>query len=358
VSILASAARVPPVPVATGREVVVSIRGLTKRFPVARTWAESIRAPGRREWVTVVDNVDLDVVRGEFFGLLGPNGAGKTTLFKMLSTLVLPDSGAATVEGLDIERDAKRIRTVLVPVVPEERSVNWRLSARENLAVYAALHGFRGRALWDRVDQLLAVVELDDAGHKMVGRFSSGMRQRLLLARTLLGKPKVLLLDEPTRSLDPVSARRFRQFLREEIAGKQGCTVLLATHNAEEALELCDRVGVLHRGRLLAVGQAEDLSRRLGDPRYRLLTRRPVPPAVERLFRQDDGAGPRTSPPDPDGWVTVEFAIPGGNAEVAATVARLAAAGAEIARFERVSFALADLIEGIVESDGRDGQDV
>jgi ABC-2 type transport system ATP-binding protein len=336
-------------------EPVVHIRGLTKRFRLARTWRESLFSPRGGSWVTVVDDVHLDVRRGEFFGLLGPNGAGKTTLFKILSTLVLPDEGSATVEGLDIVRNASRIRDVLAPVIPEERSVNWRLSARENLVMYAALHGLRGTSLHRRVDELLAAVELDDSGHKMVGRFSSGMKQRLLLARTLLGQPSVLLLDEPTRSLDPISARRFRSFLREEIAARQGCTVLLATHNAEEALELCDRVGVLNRGRLLAEGTTESLARRTGDPRYRLVTRTPIPAALDRVLTAARATTLEMSAPDPDGWITLITTVPGGKEEVSRLIADLGAASVPVAGFERVPQTLADLIETIVKGEGGDG---
>src|SRR5690606_12283158 len=191
-----------------------------------RTWRQMLRQPfGRSERATVVDNVSFEVQKGEFFGLLGANGAGKTTLFRILAARLLPDTGTATVAGTDVVKDPARTRALLTPVVTDERSLHWRLSARENLELFAALFGLRGAAADARIDQLLASVELDDAGDKMVGTFSSGMKQRLLIARALLGQPRVLLLDEPTRSLDPISARRFRRFLREEITGRQGCTV-------------------------------------------------------------------------------------------------------------------------------------
>jgi ABC-2 type transport system ATP-binding protein len=345
--------RVAPAP--PEQEPAVRIQGLTKRFPVARSWMEMLRAPFRREWITVVDDVHLDVRRGEFFALLGPNGAGKSTLFKMLSTLIIPDRGTAVVEGLDIQRDARRIRGVLAPVIPEERSLNWRLSARENMVVYAALYGYRGAALRRRVDELLEMVELADTGHKMVGRFSSGMRQRLLIARSLLGRPRVLLLDEPTRSLDPVSARQFRRFLRTELAESFGCTVLLATHNTEEALELCDRVGVLHRGRLLAVGPAEQLARETGDNRYRLLARPPAREVLDALASRGLVASWSVAEPDGEGWVAVDLEIGGGHAAAAAVIAALGAAGVPIAGFERVRSTLADLIERIVAQNAQAG---
>ena len=153
--------------------------------------------------MTALDDVSLEIPQGEFLGLLGPNGAGKTTLFKMLATLILPDHGSATVEGYDVVSDPVSVRSVLTPVIADERSLNWRLTARENLDLYAVLYEVPRSERKRRVETVLANVGLEHVGEKMAGAFSSGMRQRLLIARALLARPKVLLLDEPTRSLDP-----------------------------------------------------------------------------------------------------------------------------------------------------------
>jgi ABC-2 type transport system ATP-binding protein len=329
-------------------EPIVRIERLEKRFPRRTGWRAVLRHPRRREWVTVLDSVSCDVREGEFFGLLGPNGAGKTTLFKTLSTLITPDGGRAWIAGHEIGRDPGGVRGVLTPVVPEERSLHWRLTARQNLIVFAALHGLPRAEAARRIEELLAAVGLDDTGAKLVAEFSSGMRQRLLLARALLARPRVLLLDEPTRSLDPISARGFRAFLRQEIVGRQGCTVLLATHNAEEALELCDRVGVLDRGRLLAVGAPGDLARRLGEDRYRMLLR-PLPRELLRALEHGRLVSDVTEHgADADGWTTLELRIAGGADGAADALAALNAAGAGVALLERIRFTLADLIEGIV----------
>ena len=335
----APAFRAPP-PAVPAAAAMVDVRGLRRSFPVRRGWAATLRHPFSTPRTTVVDGVTLQVAAGELFGVLGPNGAGKTTLFKMLSTLILPESGTATVDGADLVRDAARVRRVLVPVVADERSLVWRLSARENLRLYGALHGLRGPALQARLAELLEVVELEDAADRMVAGFSSGMRQRLLIARALLPRPRVLLLDEPTRSLDPISARRFRRFLRDTVVRAHGCTVLLATHDPEEALELCDRVGVLSRGRLLAVGAPAELARPGGGARYRLRTRAPLHPALAPLH-------PRPTAPDA-AWAEVEVEIAGGEPAVAETVARLVRAGVPVAGVEPVRLALADLIERVV----------
>jgi ABC-2 type transport system ATP-binding protein len=150
-----------------------------------------------------VQHVSCDVQPGEFFGLLGPNGAGKTTLFKMLATLTSPDEGWATVHGVDVMKDPRAVRRMIAPVAADERGLHWRLSALENLRLFATLYALRGSELQARIDEVLGVVGLRGAERRTVGTYSSGMRQRLLIARALLIRPRVLLLDEPTRSLDP-----------------------------------------------------------------------------------------------------------------------------------------------------------
>jgi ABC-2 type transport system ATP-binding protein len=330
----------------------VHIAGLSKRFPERRTWRQLLRHPRRVRYVPVLRDVTIDVAEGEFFGLLGPNGAGKTTLFKTLATLVLPDAGRATVAGYDIVRDAPAVRRVLAPVIADERSLYWRLTARANLALFAALQGLREPLASERVAELLDVVSLADTAEKMVGQFSSGMKQRLLIARALLPRPRVLLLDEPTRSLDPLSARSLRRFLREEISGRQGCTILLATHNTEEALELCDRVAVLDRGRLLAAGSTDALAAEIGDERYRVWTRDPDHPSWRALAEQGAIAQVQVMGADAGGWVRMEMEIPGGLDRAAHVTAFLAYQGVTVARFERIALSLADLIERIVERRG------
>ncbi|HEV2131435.1 MAG TPA: ABC transporter ATP-binding protein [Longimicrobiaceae bacterium] len=345
----------PPQP--RTRQPLVRLEGLTKRFPVRRRLRHLLLHPFRSEYAPVIRDVTCEIGEGEFFGLLGPNGAGKTTLFKMLATLVLPDEGAATIAGYDVVRDAALVRRVLAPVIADERSLYWRLSARENLKLFAVLHRLDNAEIRARVEEVLRAVGLEDTAEKMVGQFSSGMKQRLLIARALLSRPRVLLLDEPTRSLDPISARRFRLFLREEILGRQGCTVLLATHNTEEALELCDRVAVLDRGRLLAVGSAQELSREISEDRYRLWTKAPDHPALASLAARGRICPLGAEPADAEGWVPLRIEVPGNTEAAADVLASLALEGMPIARFERIPLALADLIERIIlHADAQGGE--
>lgn len=332
----------------------IHLEGLTKRFRVRRAWRELLARSRERDWVPVLSDVSLDVRPGESFGLLGPNGAGKTTLFKILSTLVLPDAGCATVLGTDVVREPREVRRLLAPVIADERSLHWRLSARENLRLFAALQGLRRAEMSERISNLLEVVGLEGAGGQLAGAFSSGMRQRLLIARALLGRPRVLLLDEPTRSLDPLAARAFRRFLREEISGRQGCALMIATHNAEEALELCDRVAILNRGRLLATGTAAELGHDADEEAYCLWTRAPAEARLEALRRMGFGAelSPASVLVDESGWCAITLRLPGGTDTAAHALSHIVGAGIPVARFERTQLSLADLIDRTIVRTG------
>lgn len=208
---------------------MVRIEGLTKRFPVRRTWGELARAPFRTRSQLALDAVSFSVAPGEIFGVLGQNGAGKTTLFKLLSTLILADAGSAEIGGFDVRTDEREVRRLLAPVIANERSLYWRLSARENLRLYTALQGLHGAEARTEEERVLQVTGLTDTGAKMVGAFSSGMRQRLLIARALLGRPRVLLLDEPTSFLDLRQAGRLSRILTELM--QCGLTILCASHD-------------------------------------------------------------------------------------------------------------------------------
>lgn len=327
---------------------VVQVEGLTKRFPLRRGLKAAVLHPFDTSKVTVVSDVSFSLRAGEFFGLLGPNGAGKTTLLKMLSTLILPDEGSATIDGFDVVRDAGTVRTLVSPCLAMERSLYFRLTARQNLEVYADLQGLEREERELRIEEVLRAVSLDNTGEKLVGQFSSGMLQRLMIARALLTRPRLLLLDEPTRSLDPISAREFRAFLRDELARHRGCAVILATHNAEEAFELCDRVGVLDQGRLLASGVASQLSREFLGVRYRLSTTQPHHPALTELATR--GISVITSSRQVDdaaGWHDVILRMDSQN-DPSEVLSELSRQGMRIAVFEPMRPSLADLIESVV----------
>jgi len=324
---------------------VVRVVDLWKQFPAVRSLLDVLRHPLGGPPSPVVADVSLDVHAGEFVGLLGPNGAGKTTLLKILATLITPDRGTVTIGGHDAVADPASVRRVIAPVLANERSLYWRLSARENLELFGALLRLAPRETTSRVTEALDVVGLADTGRKMVGQFSAGMMQRLLIARALLGHPRVLLLDEPTRSLDPSTAHTFRAFLREELARRRGCAVLVATHRTEEAFELCDRVLVLNRGRVAASGRATELSESLSGSRYAVYTLEPNHGALDDAVAS--GRARRLAArSEPDGrWWRVELEIEGGDGSARVVLAGLIKAGMPVARFERVMSPLGALIE-------------
>ncbi len=334
------------------KNAAVSVHLLTKRYAPRASASELVRFARRPAPVAVVDRVSLDVFSGEVFGLLGPNGAGKTTIFKMLSTMIAPDEGTARIAGFDVVRQPADVRGVLASVPADERSLNWRLSAHDNLLLFAALQRVARFDTGPRIAWALQIVALQDTGAKRVAEFSSGMRQRLLIARALLTRPKILLLDEPTRTLDPLSARELRRFLRDELVARYGCTILLATHNTDEAFAFCDRVAVLDRGRVLATGATHALSAQFGEARYRVLTRDAADSAFalleQRGLLRRISAIERTA----DGWTTLECTIAGDPSHSADVLRMLVALGVEVARLERVEPSLADLITRIIAAEG------
>jgi ABC-2 type transport system ATP-binding protein len=332
--------------------VAIRVNGLTKRFPVHRSWYQMLRHPLRTTFKTAVDSVSCEVFSGELFGLLGPNGAGKTTLFKMLTASTTPDAGTASILGYDALTETASVRRVVSCVYASERNLYWRLSARENLRFWASLHGLHGAIARARMEEVLELTEISDTGDKIVAMFSSGMRQRLLLARALLPRPKLLLLDEPTRSLDPISARSFRKLLRQISGETDGCTVVLATHSSEEAMELCDRVAVLDQGRLLAIGNSTELSRRFGDQVYRLWTRNPDHPAILMLDAEGRARLMDIVPAERAPWYCVRLAIPEGMERSTEILSCLTASGVDVARFEQENVSLAELIERVVSASG------
>lgn len=209
--------------------------------------------------LTALDSLDLDVERGTIYGLLGPNGAGKTTLIRILTTLMRQSAGEAFVAGLDTRTRGREIRT-LIGVVPQENSLDRYLTARENLELHARLHGMEVDRYRCRIDELLELMGLSGRQKDFPDTFSGGMQRRLVVARALLHEPQVLFLDEPTTGLDPQSRRAVWDYIRS-IAGSM--TIFLTTHYLEEAEQLCDRIGIMDHGRLIAQGTTQELKDRL-----------------------------------------------------------------------------------------------
>ena len=249
---------------------LIEVRDLRKVFTQnvgrASIWRKLIARPETTSLVAL-DGLNLDVGEGEFFSLLGPNGAGKTSTVKILCTLLLPDGGSCRVAGLDVVRDAREVRRQIGVSIRGERSVYWRLTGRQNLEYFASLYGIRGRTARSRVEEVARVVGLEDRIDDYVERYSMGMKQRLAIGASLVHRPRILMLDEPTIGLDPHGARALRTLIREELCEAEGVTVLYTTHYMQEADDMSDRVAIIHQGRKVAEGTPSQMRDMAGDNR-------------------------------------------------------------------------------------------
>ncbi|NOY97911.1 MAG: ABC transporter ATP-binding protein [Chloroflexi bacterium] len=248
---------------------------------VYRTTTGVIRRKTKK--VVAVDDISFEVQPGELFGLLGPNGAGKTTTIKMLTTLLIPTDGTASVLGYDVVKQADAIRPRIGFIFGGERGLYWRLTGIDNLRYFASLYHMEPDVSKKRIPYLLDLVGLGDRGQEKVEGYSRGMKQRLHIARTLLHDPEVLFLDEPTAGLDPVGARGLRQVVRDLQSEKK--TILLTTHYMFEADDLCQRIAVIDHGRIIALDTPEGLKHHVQDLSVIELEVFGVPPEVLTRLR-------------------------------------------------------------------------
>ena len=241
------------------QDIAIEVQNLVKRYPKAK--------------VNAVDGISFGVQRGEIFGLLGPNGAGKTTTIGILTTNIVPTSGTARITGIDVVTDPMSVKQ-RIAVVPQQSNLDRSLRAREILTFHASYHGVPRAEREARADALLKELGLGERAKDTVGRYSGGMAQRLMLARALMHSPDVIFLDEPTNSLDPQS----RLFLWDRIRSlnAQGVTILLTTHDMEEADQLCERIAIMDYGKILVIDTPSELKKLIpGGTRLDLRVRVP-----------------------------------------------------------------------------------
>ncbi|OGP67922.1 MAG: ABC transporter ATP-binding protein [Deltaproteobacteria bacterium RBG_16_44_11] len=212
--------------------------------------------------IQAVNSIDLSIHKGEVFGLLGPNGAGKTTTIGMLCTIVRPSSGSASIAGYDIIREPARVRRQ-IGIVFQDPTLDTVLTGRENLELHARLYGVSSDIREARINQMLELVDLHERGNDITRTYSGGMRRRLELARGLLHRPAVLFLDEPTLGLDPQTRARIWEYIKK-MAQTEQTTVVLTTHYMEEAEQVCDRVGIIDHGKIIALDSPEGLKESMG----------------------------------------------------------------------------------------------
>ena len=211
-----------------------------------------------------VDELSLEVEGGELFGFLGPNGAGKTTTIKMMAGLLQPSSGRIVLAGHDLQREPEKAKAAL-GFIPDRPFLYEKLSAAEFLRFVAGLYGIDGKDVGIRIDELLELVELPHVKKELIESFSHGMKQRLVMAASFIHDPQVLVVDEPMVGLDPKGARLIKRVFRERC--REGATIFISTHTLEVAQELCDRIGIIMNGKLIALGTMDELQRQAHSER-------------------------------------------------------------------------------------------
>ena len=253
------------------RESAVQIIELSKRYRW-RTRQLGLSPGGIRSYIAgkeketvALDKVSFSVEHGEVFGLLGPNGSGKTTLIKILSNLVLPDSGKVFIEGINLSRRPYAAAAKLQTVLSESIGLEKRITARQNLSLFAALYNLPKLEADERIDRLLDYFGLKEVADKASQSFSTGMSRKLSVARVLLSDASIVVFDEPTSGLDPGSADSFRQLIMGDLVKAHGKTVIMATHNLQEAKTMCTRIALLNKGKLLTVGSPREVTNAVGE---------------------------------------------------------------------------------------------
>jgi ABC-2 type transport system ATP-binding protein len=235
----------------------ITVDRLSKTYPVPFLRLKKLLRKKFKPPVEALRQVSFTIHEAEIFGLIGPNGAGKTTLTKIIATLVQPSEGSVTVKDHDTVQSDETVRRHVGLSGAEERSFYWRLTAEQNLLFFARLHGLSGRAARSRIAELFELFEIQEFARRRFAELSTGNKQRLSIARAMLANPPILLLDEPTRSLDPIAANRTRALIKS--LAHSGITIFLTSHNLPEVEELCERVAIISHGEIKAIDAPRNL---------------------------------------------------------------------------------------------------
>jgi ABC-2 type transport system ATP-binding protein len=261
----------------------------------------------RNSPVVALDGISFEVEEGEIFGVLGPNGAGKTTTIRILSTLLLPTSGWAKVMGFDVSIEPEKVRHVINMASGAEKAGYDFISARMNLWFFSQLYGIPSDVANKRIDELSELLGLTKHLHQKFYALSTGYRERATIARAFINDPKVVFLDEPTIGLDVMTALRIRDFLKIQ-ARENGRTIMLATHNMAEAESICDRIAIIDRGKIIAIGSPDSLKRSLGAP-AQILEVQPIPQNLDFLASVQGVRGYTSSVDSERGLTTIQVVV-------------------------------------------------
>jgi ABC-2 type transport system ATP-binding protein len=246
-------------------DAIITVKELSKRY----------------DGFAAVEDVSFDIKRGEIFGLLGPNGAGKSTIISILCCLLEPTAGRVTIDGFDVKQNANDIKK-LIGIVPQEISLYYTLTARENLTFYAKIYGLSGKAMKDSIEALLDMVGLTDRADDKLEGYSGGMKRRINIAVALLHNPRILFLDEPSTGVDPQSRKRIYDTIQD--LNRQGMTVLLTTHQMEDAEKLCHRIAIVDKGKLIALDTLNGLLKMVGETDIIQVTAKDIPAQGRELM--------------------------------------------------------------------------
>jgi ABC-2 type transport system ATP-binding protein len=245
---------------------MLKVNNITKDFFAPFSFRRLAKLePSGRSFNRALDDVSFSLSKGSTLAVLGPNGAGKTTLLKVLSTLILPEKGTVELNGWKLGPNDERIKGCVGLVASCERSFYWRLTGQQNLEFFAAMYGLYGRNMRSRIEELRELFSIDFLDRRF-DSYSTGMQQKCGLVRAMLHDPAVLLLDEPTKSLDYRTACDLRNFIKEDLVKKQKKTVIFTTHHMDEAMDFADIFMILHTGRILAFGSLEELRAKIKNP--------------------------------------------------------------------------------------------
>jgi ABC-2 type transport system ATP-binding protein len=324
----------------------VEIEKLTKIFnlPAGRVF-RLLRRSGTEE-VTALRGVDLTIEEGEIFGLVGRNGQGKTTLIKSIAALLVPTSGRVRVFGVDSNREDWRVKRKIGLVSSEERSFYWRLTGWQNMLFFARLHGMDEVTARRRIGELFEMFDLAGAGDRAFHEFSSGIKQRFAIARALLHDPPLLLLDEPTRSLDPIAADELRVLIRDRISRSEGRTVMITSHNLVEVETLCSRVAILSRGVVRECAPLEALRTKYSGREEVTICLR-VPPAGDLADRLGETAADLVWDQAAEGGATIRFTCRRLDGTLHSVLSRILAAGGEVTSCDTKRLGLQEIMEEI-----------
>ncbi len=245
-------------------EHILKVVNLTKDFMPPLSFNKLVNFDFKHRRPTrALEDVSFSLKKGKIIGILGPNGAGKTTLLKIIATLILPDKGSVIVNGWRLGIDDDKIKSFIGLVSSHERSFYWRLTGRQNLEFFASMYDLKNAK--DKIEELFNLFKIDYQDNRFAS-YSAGMKQKFALTRSLLNEPELLILDEPTKSLDYVTALNLRNFIKEDLVRKKGKTVIFTTHNMDEALDFCNLFMILQKGKLYALGTLDELRKKVNNP--------------------------------------------------------------------------------------------